>query len=83
MDYLTLNIKLLLNEEFRKACEQVYSPRNAFCISRNDGKMNPSVNIFKDTVIVLNGLLNISRDQYSKDQLLKIQSLKDRYKEVV
>lgn len=71
----TLNIKMLLNKTFADACEKVYSPRNAFCISRNDGKMNPKINIFKDTVINLNALQNLYKKNYTKDQIENIKQV--------
>ena len=36
--------------------------------------MNPSVNIFKDTVINLNALITLSRDNYSKEDLATIEA---------
>ena len=74
-----LNIKLLLNEAFDKACQAVYSPRNAFCISRNDGLFNNDVNIFKDTVINLESFVHMGRKMYSPDQITKIKALKAKY----
>ena len=78
-----LNISLFLNEEFRKACERIYSPRNAFCISRDDGKMNSQINIFKDTVVNINSFKGITNDNYSPAQLKKIRDLKEKYKDIV
>lgn len=69
----TLNIKLLLNKTFADACEKVYSPRNAFCISRNDGLMNNKINIFKDTVINLNGLVHLYKKNYTPEQISNIK----------
>ena len=68
-----LNISLLLNQRFAHACEKVYSPRNAFCISRDDGRMNSDINIFKDTVVNINSLKSLSIDNYSPAQLEKIR----------
>lgn len=76
----TLNIELLLNKEFSDACEEIFSPVNAFCISRNDGRFNPSVNIFKDTLINLNGLINLSKYNYTNNDKIKLNSLKEKYK---
>ena len=63
----TLNIKMLYNKRFADEAERIYSPRNAFCISRDDGRMNSSVNIFKDTVINLNALITLSKGNYTKE----------------
>ena len=73
----------LYNKKFADACERVYSPRNAFCISRNDGGMNNDINISKDTVINLNALMNVSKQYYTKSNLDKIKALKEKYRDVV
>lgn len=78
-----LNILMIYNEEFRSACEKVYNPRNAFCISRNDGKMNNSINVFNDILINLNSLVGLSRDNYSQQDLDHIHYLKEKYKDIV
>lgn len=79
----TLNIKLLYNKKFADACERIYSPRNAFCISRNDGRMNSMVNVFKDIVINMNALIDLGRDNYSDEQLEKIHYIQEKYKNIV
>lgn len=76
---MTLNIVLLYNKEFRDACEKVYSPRNAFCISRNDGMMNPSINLFKDIMINMNAMIGLGRKNYSQERLDNIKQFKAKY----
>ena len=76
----TLNFLMIYNEAFRKQCEQIYSPRNAFCISRDDGMLNRNVNIFKDTMINMSTLVDMCRENYSQDQLAKIKALKEKYR---
>jgi hypothetical protein len=70
----TLNIKMLYNKRFADEAERIYSPRNAFCISRDDGRMNSSVNIFKDTVINLNALITLSKANYTKEDKAAIKA---------
>lgn len=48
-------------------------------ISRNDGLFNNTVNVFKDILITANGLLNLGRDSYTKEELDEIKSIKERY----
>ena len=79
----TLNIKLILSEQYDKACEAVYSPRNNFCISRNDGLFNLSICIFKDLVINTEALIHMTRKHYSQEQLDKIHMLQEKYKNVI
>ena len=76
----TLNFLMIYNEAFRSECEKKYSPRNAFCISRDDGMLNRNVNIFKDTMINMNTMIDMCRDNYSSDQLNKIKALQEKYK---
>ena len=75
----TLNIVLLYNKDFREACERVYSPRNAFCISRDDGMMNKSINLFKDIMINMNAMIGLGRHNYTQEQLDKISNFKKKY----
>lgn len=56
-----------------------FNPRNAMLISRNDGLFNNTVNVFKDILITANGLLNLGRDSYTKEELDEIKSIKERY----
>ena len=78
-----LNIKLILNEEFDKACEAVYSPRNAFCLSRDDGLFNSMVCIFKDLVINTEAFIHMARKNYSAERLNRIKYLQEKYADAV
>lgn len=78
-----LSVKLLLNDKFDKACENVYSPRNAFCISRDDGLFNSMVCIFKDTVINTEAFIHMTRNRYSAEQLNRIKYLQSKYADAV
>ena len=78
-----LNVKLLLNKNFDKICEAVYSPRNAFFIERNYGLANPDTIPFKDTLINMNAFVNISRKYYSSADIANIKALQAKYKEVM
>ena len=39
-------------------------------------------NVFKDMIINANGLINLSRDNYSREQLEAINKLKVKYREL-
>ena len=73
---------MLFNKAFDDACQKVYSPRNAFCISRNDGLFNNDVNVFKDTVINLESFIHMGRRRYNQNQVARIKALKAKYKNV-
>lgn len=68
----TLNIMLIINKEFQVAAENVFNPRNSMYISKNDGMFNNSYNHKRDTIINMNTLVQLSRSNYSKEQLEKI-----------
>lgn len=70
-----LNILYIINEQFRIAAEQRFNPRNAFYISRNDGKFNMDVCHCRDTLINATTMVYLSRDNYSQSQLDKIRQL--------
>lgn len=79
----TLNIKLLLNQDFDKKCQEIYSPKNAFCISRDEGLMETNVNVFKDTLINFSAFLSMKKSYYTKEQLKKIKDIQKMYKDVI
>lgn len=66
---------LIINEEFRRAAEVVLNPANAMIISKNDGMFNADYNHQRDTIINMNTLLRLSRDNYSKDHIDKIRAM--------
>ena len=75
-----LNILYVPNKAFWEGAMECFNPRNAMLLSRNDGKFNNALNIFKDTIINANGMINLSRKYYSKEQLEKIYKLKESYR---
>lgn len=75
-----LNILYLINKAFISRAEEVFNPRNALYISRNDGYFNNDVNHQRDIIINANALIQLSRDKYTLDdlnQVYKIQSMSD------
>lgn len=76
----TLSTFLILNKNFDEVCQKIYSPRNAFCISRNDGLMNDNINVFKDTLINFSALLSDTNRRYSPEQLANIKRIQEQYK---
>lgn len=65
----TLNIMLIINKDFQIAADNVFNPRNAMYISKNDGMFNNSYNHKRDTIINMNTLVQLSRSNYSEEQL--------------
>lgn len=67
------------NKKFWESAMEVFNPRNAMMISRNDGTFNNDMNIFKDMIINANGLINLGREFYTIQQKERIQALKTKY----
>jgi hypothetical protein len=51
-------------------------------ISRNDGKINASVLVQRDTIINANTLLWLGRDKYNEAQKAKIMAIKEKQKAI-
>ena len=73
-----LNILYIPNKAFWLEARKVFSPRNMM-ISNNDGRLNQSMNVFKDVLININGLLRLARPNYSKAQLAAIEKVKAKW----
>jgi hypothetical protein len=74
-----LNILYIPNKAFWEAAMLCFNPRNSMMISKNDGRFNNQVNVFKDILINANGIINLARDNYSKEQLDRIYAVKAKY----
>jgi hypothetical protein len=73
----TLNILLIINKDFQVAAENVFNPRNSMYISKNDGMFNNSYNHKRDTIINMNTFVQLSRSNYSQEQLNRIKQLQE------
>ena len=69
------NILLIINEDFYQRTLDVFNPRNALYISKNDGMFNNAANHQRDTIINTQTLLKLSRKNYSKENLDKIRRI--------
>lgn len=68
-----LNILYIINEAFAQKAEIVFSPKYAMMISHDDGKFDSSLNHSRDTLIMLNSFIELSRDSYTEEELLLIK----------
>lgn len=59
----------------------MFNPRNSIYISKNDGRFNNAANHQRDTIINTQTLLRLSRKNYSQDNLNKIYSIVNGYKQ--
>lgn len=73
-----INVLYIINNDFLERAEAVFNPRNAMYISRNDGKFNNAVNFQRDTIINANTLVQLSRKNYSKNNLNHIMMIKNK-----
>ena len=73
-----LNILLIINKAFYERAYQIFNPRNAMYISRNDGKFNNAVNHQRDTIINTNTLLRMGRCMYTNEMLNRLNRIKNK-----
>lgn len=71
-----LNVFYIINELFAKRAEVVFSPKYAMMISHDDGKFDSAMNHSRDTLIMLNSFVDLSRDAYTAEELNLIQQCK-------
>lgn len=76
-----LNVFVIINQEFFKRAYEIFNPRNAMYISRNDGYFNLDVCMQRDTLINANTLVRLGRDKYRPDQLAKLEMIRERNKQ--
>lgn len=72
----------IINEDFFLRANEVFNPRNAMYISRNNGMMNPEVMVQKDTMVNANTLNDLSLQKYTKEELEHINRIKEKAKQV-
>jgi hypothetical protein len=78
----TLNILLIINKDFLHEAENKFNPRNTMYISKNDGYLNPGYMHQKDVLINAQSLIELGRENYTKDDLELIQkAIQSRYEE--
>lgn len=69
----------IINRDFLERAIEIFNPRNAFYISRNDGLFNNLVNHQKDTLINANTLVELGRDIYTAEDLNNIMRIKQKW----
>lgn len=69
----------IINRDFLQRAIEIFNPRNAFYISRNDGLFNNLVNHQKDTLINANTFVELGRGVYSKEDLDNINKIKMKW----
>lgn len=74
-----MNILYIPNKAFWETAVFCFNPRNTMLISKNDGRFNNQVNVFRDIVINANGLINLARDNYTEEQLNRIRAVQIKH----
>ena len=75
-----LNVFHIINEAFFIRANQIFNPRNAMYISRNNGSFNLDACVQRDTLINANTFVYFGRNKYNQNQLDKINAIKERQK---
>lgn len=70
-----LNVYMIINKEFYERSFEVLNPKNSMYISNNDGYLNGQVIPSKDTLINANTFVRLARNNYSKQQINKINAI--------
>ena len=75
-----LNVMYIINKAFFERAFQLFNPRNAFYISRDDGLFNNLVNHQKDTLINANSMLLLGRHVYSSHDISNFERLRNKWR---
>ena len=70
-----LNILYIINDAFYERTNDVFNPRNALYISKNDGMFNNAANHQRDTIINTQTLIKLSRKNYSQENIARILNI--------
>ena len=76
-----LNVAYIINKDFLERAIQIFDPRNAMYISRNDGYFDNQMNHQRDQIINMNTFVSLGKNNYSKEQMNKIYTILKRRKQ--
>ena len=69
----------IVSDAFYQRAREVFNPRNAMYISRNNGMLDSDVMPFKDTLISANTLNDLTLHNYSPEEIEHIKQIKARF----
>lgn len=75
-----LNVFHIINDAFFARAYEVFNPRNAMYISRNNGMLNNAVMVQRDTLINANTLNDLCYNKYTPEEMAHINAIKDKAK---
>lgn len=76
----SLNVFHIINRIFFDRAYEVFNPRNAMYISRNDGTLNNAVMPQRDTIINSNTLVYLGRQNYDEKRMAMINAIREKQK---
>lgn len=71
---------LIILDEFYVRANEIFNPRNAMYISRNDGKFNNQVNHQKDTIINGNTLMHLGDQVYTNADISNVDRIMKKWR---
>ena len=69
----------IISQAFYERANEVFNPRNAMYISRNNGMLNNEVLPQKDTLVNINTLNDMTLKKYSDSEMDHIRQMKERF----
>ena len=70
-----LNILYIINKDFLERANEIFNPRNAMCISRNDGTFDNSINHQRDLIININTFTRLGRKYHTEEELNTLRTI--------
>lgn len=70
-----LNVLYIINKDFLERAIEIFDPRNAMYISRNDGYFDNQMNHQRDQIINMNTFVSLGKKVYTQQNLKKIYTI--------
>ena len=68
-----------ISDAFYERAREVFNPRNAMYISRNNGMLDSDVLPYKDSLVNANTMNDMTLQKYSSEELEHIKQIKARF----
>jgi DNA-directed RNA polymerase beta' subunit len=78
-----LNILHIINEAFFVRAYEIYNPRTAMQISRNDGRFNGNVCPQRDTLLGVNTFSNLGRSVYTEEDMQIFEQIQAQWQNLI
>ena len=74
-----LNVMHIISDAFYERAREVFNPRNAMYISRNNGMLDSDVLPYKDSLVNANTMNDLTLHKYSSEELEHIKQIKAKF----